>query len=427
MSGTLFTLPPLLLSVILSSLIYSKNVHSLADDSIRDPKTDRPRSPDALNNKAVLGGLKSEYEDLVERYVPDFVGISRSIIGRAGDEIQALDNNQPGKNSIQDGQTQYYTFPKSALSGPKSPSTTGLPSTIARRNEQAPGDLPLDQRQSQVQLYITFNTCSQPLPNNENANGGAGQLQLFVSTASSNQKPDLNNNNYAPQVDGGYTSLDFAASDDVFISVSAPNNNGFTGNYSYELTASIDDFYAKNYSHPFHRVVDTDTSSVLLYSKNVTSQNTSATILQQWMNKTFFTAYVYSEQSPAVVGIQNSLCALNTNPQLYMNQTNDTGMTTAVDGQAKQQFHVGNLHGNSTYYAALAIEGNSTSSGGGVVNGGGTLWASTSFTTKAGKLLLTPDMFGVSDLGQTTIALSYTICHSARMSVTPSLIITPQI
>ena len=400
-SAAIFTLPPLLLSAILSPLLYSKEVYALADDWTRDPQSPRPRSPNALSNNDALGGLESGYENLVERYVPDFVGISRSIIGRAGDEIQPLDNNQPGKNGIQSGQAQYYTFPKSALSGPKATGIPALPTTVARRNEDVSEDLPLDElrrRQSQTQLYITLNTCSQPLPNDANTNGGAGQLQLFVSTSSSNTKTDQNNNNYAIPVEGGYANLNFTASDDVFISVSAPNNNGFTGNYTYELTASIDDFYAMSYGQPFNRVVDTDTNSVLLYAKNTVNLNPFAALFQSWMNTEVFSVYVYNQQNPALASLQNSLCALDTNKQLYVNPGSDnTGMTTAVDGQAKQQFHVQNLNGSSSYFATIAVEGNSTKSGGGVVNGGGTVWAYTNFTTKSGKLIITCDLLAVSD------------------------------
>ena len=401
-SVAIFTLPAVLLSAILSPLFSSKGIHVLASDLTGNHASDRPRPPGALRSHDAQRVLKSGYEDLVERYVPDFVGISRSIIGRAGDEVQTLENNQPGKSDIQGGQTQYFTFPKDTLLGPKSPSTSGLPSNIIGRDEDGAEHLPLDElkkRQSQAQLFITLNTCSQPLPDDANSNGAASQLELFISTSPSNPKPDQSNNNYALPVDGGYANKTLIASDDVFISVSAPNNNGFTGNYTYELTASIDDFYALYYDQPFHRVVDTDTSHVLLYTLNTTNINTNATVFQEWMNNDnkVFSTYVYSQKNPAVIGIQKSLCALDTNRQLYMNpDSDDTSMTTAVDGQAKQQFYVQNLNRSSAYYAIMTIEGNSTKSGGGVVNGGGTVWASTTFSTKSGKVWTTCNLLAVS-------------------------------
>ena len=389
-SSAIFALPPLLLSVALPPFFFCSPARALPDDSIERPEQNIPWSPNAIGDNDALRGPNSEHENLVERYVPDFIGSNRGIIGRAGDDIQALANNQPGKpqNGLQSGQTQYYTLPKNILLGPKSPGTPGLPSTIARRDEDRQEDRTSDElkkRQTQAQLFITLNTCSQPLPNS-GTNGAAGQLQLFVSTSSSNQKPSQSNNNDAVPVDAGYGSVNITASDDVFFSISAPTNDGFTGNYDYELTASIDDYYAMYQNQTYSRVVDTDTTSVLLYTNDVTSENSSTAVFQQWMKKTAFSVYVYNQSNPAIIGIQNSLCALDAHNLEYLNpESNDTSMTTAVDGQPKQQFHVRNLTGSSAYYAALVIEGNSTRSGGGVVNGGGMVWPSMNFTTKSGK------------------------------------------
>ena len=323
----------------------------------------------------------------MNRYVPDFVGISRGIIGRAGDDVQTLDNNGPGKpqNGIQSGQSQYYTFPKTTLLGPKSPGTPGLPSTLARRNlEDTERGLPSDElrkRQSQALLYISLTTCSQPT-----GNEAADQLRLYISTTASNQKPDQTNNNHVVPVDGGYGSINFTASDDIFFTVSAPNNNGFTGDYDYELTASIDDYYAMYHDQVYNQIIDTDSNSVLLYTNDTTSQNSSQSVFQQWMGTTAFTVYVQNQKNPSILGLQNSWCALNKSAQVRVGPGDtNTSMTTVVDGQPKQQFHVQHLNVSSSYYAIMAIDGNSTKTGGGVVKGGGTVWATTNFTTKSGK------------------------------------------
>ena len=187
-------------------------------------------------------------------------------------------------------------------------------------------------------------------------------------------------------MDGGYAGTNITASDDVFFSVSAPTNTGFSGSYDYELTASIDEFYATYEDKPFQRIVDTDTSSVLIFTNDTTKLNSSTTTFQNWMETTAFSAYVYNQNDPAILGIQSSWCALEKYKPIYVNsQNSNTSMTTTVDGQPKQQFYIQGLNGSSAYYAIVAIEGNSTKSGGGVVNGGGTVWANTSFKTKSGK------------------------------------------
>lgn len=425
-SSAVFALPPLLLSLALSSVFMSGDTQALADTLDELPDAGIPQSPNPRSDDNVWKGLDSKRDNLVESYVPDFIGINRGIIGRAGNDIQILANNQPGKpqSGLQSGQSLYYTFPKSALLGPKSPSTPGLPSTIDSEHvssgEQSTSD-ELKKRQTQPMLFVTLSTCSQPLPN-PGANGAAGQLQVFISTSSSNQKPSQGNNNYVVTTDGGYGSQDFVTSDDVFLSVSAPSNNGFTGKYDYELTASIDNYYAMYQTKSYGRVVDTDTQSVLLYTNDVTSENSSTTVFREWLDRKAFSVYVYNQGSPEILGIQKSSCALNAHKQRYLNPaSNGTNMTIAVDGQPKQQFHVQSLNPDSSYYASLVIEGNSTKSGGGVVNGGGTVWPPLNFTTKSGKPPKFLNFLTSTDTYQTTIVSLSPTFRSAATLATLSL------
>ena len=131
------------------------------------------------------------------------------------------------------------------------------------------------------------------------------------------------------------------AGDDIFLSVVAPNNNGFTGNYDYELTASIDDYYAMYHDEPYNQIVDTDTHSALIFTNDTTSENSSSAVFQKWMETNAFSAYVYDQKNPAIIGIQSSWCALDRHKEVYVNsQSNDTSMTTTVDAQPKQQFYV---------------------------------------------------------------------------------------
>lgn len=378
-----------LLPIVLFNLAYTAAEPIIQDD--HDPS----RLLDFSGDSNVVQVLRSSYEHLVERYVPDFVGIDRSIIGRAGDAIQALGNNAPGKSNIEGGQSQFYTFPKKALLGEQSPSTPGLPSIIGQRALQngdeweITAELGKRQNTNGVMLYISLNTCEQPTSKGPISNGAPDQLKLYVSTSPSNQKPDASKNDFAVPVDGGFASLNITANNDVFFGVSAPTNSEFTGIYNYELTASIDDYYASYHDETYTYFVDSDTNSALFYTNDTTSQNSSTAVFKQWMslsNSPPFSVYVQNQDNPSILGMQNSMCALKNYAQVRGSTNTDTSMTISGDGQPKQQFHVKGLNGSSAYYAIMGVDGNSTDSGGGVVKGGGTVWKSANFSTKSGNL-----------------------------------------
>ena len=91
------------------------------------------------------------------------------------------------------------------------------------------------------------------------------------------------------------------------------------------------------------------------------------------------------------MGLSNSFCGLNQNSQIAGKQDQADGDGTGVQMQMttrglgnkpKEQFYITSLNRSSTYQATLGLVGNSTSSGSGVVGGGGAVWSMTNFTTK---------------------------------------------
>lgn len=354
-----------------TAALFTQHAFAAHEDSIAHKDHNHPR---------LHGALEIDVGHDLERYEPEFTGADRSIIGRAEDVIPALGNNAPGILNIAQGASQYWIFPSTTLFGPNSPQTPGLPSYFEGQNVSVTPDAP-----GEKELYISLTACQQPIAKASNQSGAPDQLELYVSTSSSNQQPDENNNNFAVLIDGGFGWLNISVNNDVYFGVYAPSNDGYDGVYNYQLTASIDGFYASSYSDPNVFTVDSDTNSALLYTRNTTSTtNSSNSTFQQWMNRPpVFSLFVQNQENSSILGLQNSVCGLQNLAQIQGPPDVETVMTAAGDGLPKQQFHVTNLNGSSAYYAVVAMIGNSTDNGSGVVGGGGTVWNSVNITTKS--------------------------------------------
>jgi calcium channel MID1 len=178
------------------------------------------------------------------------------------------------------------------------------------------------------------------------------------------------------------------------MSVHAPElPDNFTGVWNYELAVSIDDFYHTldgADSNLFS--VDTDSSAALLVTNNLTQANASSQSFKQWMELTSpFVVFASNANETGTMGLSNSFCGLNKNSQIVGAQDEADGNSTNVQMQMitrglgnkpKEQFYVTALNRSSTYRATLAMVGNSTDSGQGVVGGGGKVWQTINFRTK---------------------------------------------
>lgn len=345
-------------------------------------------NPDVDQEIEVGGTLDSLYE-------PEFAGVDRSIIGRAPAGVSALANNAPGLSNINAGETQNWVFPKEALAGPLSPPTPGLPSPVERRSDDDQVRQELRKRQDGSRtLYVTLNTCLQPSLNSSSATPQAPpQLQLYVSKSSSLENPGPGQDSSGQdQVDvqGGYAGIQIDAEDDVFIGVAAPNTTTFSGIWNYELAASID--------APYHSVdnatnlyfVDSDNAAALLVTNDTTQAFPNETLYQTWMAlPPPFIMFANNQNDSSILGLKNSFCGLNNYAQIRDavngRETGNVSMTMTnrgIGNKPKQQFYVSGLNGSSTYYGFLAMNGNSTASGNGVVGGGGRVWQAMNFTTK---------------------------------------------
>jgi calcium channel MID1 len=217
-------------------------------------------------------------------------------------------------------------------------------------------------------------------------------LTLYLSQSEANQKPGPSisdpNQQAIPFVEG-YANATVDASSNVYFSVSAPNltSSAMTGQWNYVVSASIDaSFQYYNNTDPFSFVVDTDSTSALLATKNLTDPDASSDLRDQWMNTSPpFTMLVFPQNETLINGIRNSFCGLR---RLGQNTVKiSANMTNRGLGQnPKQQFYVEGLKPGQKYYGILAYNGvnDSTGQDSGVVGGGGQVWQPLGFATKQG-------------------------------------------
>lgn len=332
-------------------------------------------------------------QHLVNRYIPDFVGLDRGIIGRADDEVQTLVNNAPGEMKIGAGEAQFWTFPKSAVNGQKSPAPTGLPSSFKNsfggnkdRRDVAYG---LHSRQGGQTVFITLNTCDQPVAKDPSRLVAPEQLEFYISTSSDNPKPDAEHNNQTISVDSGWASANITADSDIYISISAPSDDAFSGSYDYEITASIDDAFAKYNDSTVSYFLDSDNHAALIWSYNTTNCSSNSSDIGFWMNQPpRLNLFVFNQEDSSLLGLNKSMCGLKNKAQIQGSSDIDMSMTLAGGGCPKQQFYAKGLNGSSAYYAVIGLEGTDGTSGSigpKKVNGGGTIWHYFNFTTKSSK------------------------------------------
>lgn len=320
---------------------------------------------------------------------------SKNVIRQASTDPTALANNDPKQINIKPGETQFWVFNRDALSGPLSPPTPGLPSLV-ERTEQQESRQDLKKRQDNNapsgsrSLWITLNTCLQPSTSNSEV-GVPPQLQLYISESQNQKNPGPGGSGDSQRsvpVENGYSSVRLDASDDVFIGVAAVNTTDFSGIWNYEIAGSIDaPFHDYDSDHPDLYFVDSDNHAALLITKDTTQALPNETIFQEWMSiAPPFSMFAHNLNDPAVLGIQNSYCGLKQNAQIKTSSdSQDMSMTTrGQGGKPKEQFYIQNLNDSTTYFGFLAMNGNSTASGNGVVGGGGKVWKAMNFTTKTG-------------------------------------------
>ena len=346
------------------------------------------------HNHPILDPLDDNELDL-----SDSSGHNGRLEVRAVDGVDALSNNGPQNRNIEPGTSGFWMFPKDAIEGPPGQLGPGLPgSSVLRRalvKYDAMGDL--ESRQAVRTVYITLNTCIQPSPKDDRADPGSlvpPQLEMYISQSDSNQKPGPASSNQDQQriiVDGGYALANLTSDGDVYIGITAPNTTAFTGTWNYEIAASIDaPYHGANTTWPNLFFVDGDNHAALLVTNDTTQANASDPVYQDWMNmRPPYGMFAHPQNDPAIFGVRHSYCGLKNEAKIFTNLESVDNQNVALmtnrghGGKPKEQFYITALNSSSSYYGFLAIQGNSTDSGSGVVGGGGMVWTNMSFNTKS--------------------------------------------
>ncbi|MCJ1293909.1 stretch-activated cation channel mid1 [Xylographa carneopallida] len=295
--------------------------------------------------------------------------------------------------SIAPSDIQCFIFPQTALDKTPSLVTQALPpsqdeiDTGHAMDDQHIGSAGLELRRRQASdhlLYLTLSVCGQPSSAVSNPSGPPPPLELYISQGMGDECPGPN---FAGQqawltADGGFSNYTNPTSGDSYFTVSALQAQGFNGNYTYELTASIDAPFTYYEELPGLFFVDSDQNSSFFMTNNLTISNSSK---QQdaWMQTGApFTMFMHDANDMMITGLLRSYCGLNVSAQIRTMTDIEVGMTTIAGGLPKQQFYVKGLNKTTPYHAVMALPSNYTQTGIGMPGGGGVVWQDILMTTK---------------------------------------------
>lgn len=341
-------------------------------------------------------------------------GDKHSGLGRRQETATALANNEPGGANglnINAGDTQLWVFPTDALYGAHGYNGTGLFSDLgsndtevallahAELKKREDGSLQGRQSDTSRTVWISMNTCLQPSYNGSGLQSAAPpQLTLYVGQGGNSEPgPDSIGAQMAIPLDEGFANYTLEADSDTHMAVHAPGlPSDFSGGWNYQLAASIDYYYFQLNSSttaPFLYLVDTDTDSALLVTGNLTTADQGSAAYNKYMSLTApFSIFATYTNNTRINGLSNSYCGLQNANLLQSEQADPEGITTNIQtgmitrglgNYPKEQFYITSLNGSSSYIGILALDGNSTDSGPGVVGGGGKVWQPANWTTKS--------------------------------------------
>lgn len=348
-----------------------------------------------------------------ESYEPEFSPFDRSIIGRAPLDVIPLKNNEVKELNVERGTTVCYSLAKSVVFG--SNEARGLninggddddADSFSNLGSSDAQNISRRQEPEAKKIYISVNTCLQPgrVEGDEGNGDEPPQLRLVVANSTELGCPDASKEDspgyVTKELDGGAVMYSMNFTDDIYIGISAPNvTDDFDGVYAFEVAISTDDYYHRYESEEGQRELlwlDSDYSSALLVSKNLTTNSDKA---KEFMDESPpYEIYLDNEEFPRFHGLSHSRCGIAKHPLIAANiqgigQDSElvrTIMTTrGPGGFPKQQFYVTGLNSSTNYSGVLVKPGNSSTKGkreDGMVGGGGTVFQSTNFQTLSGKI-----------------------------------------
>lgn len=341
------------------------------------------------------GPSLEEYEEEVGYDIGGWMSDPLGLTKRAPDGVSSLANNAPQNMNIELGVTQNWMLSKEEIDGPHGEQGVGLPSdasSTSNMSDDGPFRRESRKRQSGTSVWITINVCLQPT-SNTSADEIPPQLQLLYSTSSDIEKPGASSEGtkgIQVNVEGGYGIIELNDASDIYIGVSAPKATNFTGMWNYEIAASNDAPYHFWSNDTDLLFVDGDSHAALLVTPDLTNASSNSTIYQQWMAmRPPYGIFAHDQKNTSILGVSRSYCGLRNNAKIAANvpsvTNNNVGTMTnrGLGGAPKEQFYISALNASSSYWGFLAMTGNSTATGAGVIGGGGRVWSNMTFSTKA--------------------------------------------
>ncbi|KAJ5263776.1 hypothetical protein N7478_011381 [Penicillium angulare] len=376
------------------------HVTDILSDGAEADEDSSVRATDIINGAGLpfaldsFNGLELRH-DLDDEKEGDSIGLDLVRRAPPADSTSIINNNFQ-HSTINIGGIQYWYVPASTINGPHGVKGAGLPQyvdsdgsnlTHQEADELRRRDGKLNKRAST--LYLSLVTCTRPSTNVTGEEGSFPQLKMYVSQSDDLKEPGPGKDDSLQTVttsDKGYLGMDIEADSDVWISVVADNTTSYSGSYSYNIAASIDEpYYNLVADHPFLYFVDSDQSAALLVTNNLTQSEPGSQNFKDWMNvNSPYTMFAHNLNDTSLSGMESSFCAVNSLSTVVSNPSN-TGMTSrGLGNKPKEQFYVQGLKSSSTYIGILGMVGNSSTNGVGnnITGGGGIVWQPMNFTTK---------------------------------------------
>ncbi|KAF2274279.1 uncharacterized protein EI97DRAFT_502896 [Westerdykella ornata] len=340
-------------------------------------------------------------EEKKGRYVGEFAYFEPSLIGRAPEGVEELKDGEKKNMESNPGVTKHFVLGRSELRRRASiiREDDFTDESAHPDNTTSGTDAARDKRQSGTTVYISINTCRQPIPDVPIMIDPPPQLRMYISTSTDNQQPGPNKDSSLAtdpiDLQGGAATFSLQTDSDVYIGVFAPNlTKGWTGSYGYEVAASTERFYhSYNGTDPFLYMIDTDSESALFITHNITTKEDDTEAIEKWLRVSDipFSMYMFPKASWGATGFERSFCGIKESFEANSSSTVkvDRAMTDRYGGVLpKAQFHVQGLQKNETYVGFLVMDGNVSTDGLDLSNNltvgrGGKVWKQFTWKTKA--------------------------------------------
>lgn len=396
----------LLASIVILVIYYALSNPHFAYAAELDSIQNRDHNHHRLLDESLIGDPLLLENEGKEKAQSVNEGESKVELEKRQDSAIPLENNVPADDEIDAGKSKQYVFQNSTIFGRVGEKGPGFPTPMfISSNDQSDLGSGLAQvassqatewmiQQAQEgarKVYVSITTCSQP---STNSGPIPPQLTLYVGTS---PNPGPNNNMDGILLTEGHGSAVLTGNGDMYLAVYAPEiPSPLAGGWTYQLAVSIDAFYHSYSDNQSLLLLDTDSNSALFVSSNLTNQDSSNSSFSEWMGMwpPPLTLFAHNSDDSSIEGLRYSYCGLQNSAriqpaaiesgQLSMSMTGRPVGSWDSDPEPKQQFYLNALDNSSSYYGIMAMTGNSTHSGPGVVNGGGQVWRFMQFTTKSG-------------------------------------------